>query len=88
MSNQLHDDQYPPEMEFDEKMRIIRSYAYGFWVLEDRKTGSLEGRIDYEGFTMFVGDSPYITEVIDEVFQHIYNEVLEDILWQENDSDL
>lgn len=88
MSSNISDEQYPPEMEFDEKMRIIRSYACGFWVLEDRNSGNLEGRIDYEGFSMFVGDSPYISEVIDEVFQHVYNEILGDVLWQENDSKL
>ncbi len=78
------EERYPQELQFDEKMRIIRSYAYNFWVLEDKETGNLEGRVDYEGFTRFIGCSPFINEIIDEVFQELYNEVLSTVIWQDN----
>jgi len=88
MSNQIKDEIEPTMVPFDEKMRIIRSYAYGFWVLEDKDSGNLEGRIDYEGYTTFVGNSPFIDDVINEVYRHLYYELLGDMLWQENDSRL
>lgn len=62
------------DIPFDVKMKAIRGYLCGFWIFDDRK-GLLEARLDYDGFTHFVGYCVYIDELIDEVYEHLYDDI-------------
>lgn len=65
------------DIPFDVKMKVIRSYLCGFWLLETVNDGMLEARLDKDGYTMFVGDFVYINELIDEVYEHLKREMCE-----------
>lgn len=63
------------DIPFDVKMKAIRSYLCGFWVF-DRWDGSLEARLDYDGFTQYVGDSVYINDIINDAYDHIQSDII------------
>jgi len=58
---------------FDVKLKIIRNLLSGFYIFESG--GLLEARLDYEYFSTYVGNCVYHEDLINEVFEHLYDDL-------------